>query len=817
MFPYKIRKPAWGSLKPKEAKCGGDKSPNGAVLDASSLLLVGGDPDDPHTVGGNLQRAILSDLIELRMRYHRSLARREVSGPSHPPDATAAPATSTRIRRLRGPVRGDGVATDDYGGETTSATRSSYDHVARGSSFGVFKACFRESRFGAMHTRTIPPRVDRGEYVQLLYSSCLHLLEESFKHSRVNSDPSRRDDNMRPYCGLDAIYSVFVLYALHRTNVLPKAPSRRSHVERTQSGKFDERSLKEAWSMLPIGINSDEDKLYRRTFLSPVRIDRWNYILLLRLRDACLAQVEQCGVDAMAGCTMMTNADTAAWNGECEDSCRRCYCGPARDAAHIIDTMLFDDSFFDYCEYHGPHGLEGLCGSPNFYRANFASTSKKKTNGPKNNIKAVTITDPLAMTKFELNTIGTDDGILDSLDLQKLSTMVDIHCSNLSSVMTNLRMSRSNDFNLQPKQMEQVLDTLSGIVNSPTYAELVDKLNAEEAPRSNSSNLSGAIISEAMPPPEVQPLFLKFPENFSPCCEIDFMDDAIMIREAVVKENRVRLKGESMPELDRLDCLISIATQRDEMSIDNNPPPPTAVQRRKKRRSDHDKFFELQQEGTRDDGTSNNTSDEVSIATGPGKNALISLLSISKGNESGDDISTDIFAQEDDSSIATGAGQNALLSLLSMAGGAYDSDQLEDESSPSEDDESQSLASSVNHAAPLALNDDSASVTSGIGKRALHFLLTGQADNRQSQTVKNRAIKKASHRKFRQKSVKTPILPPLPAVKATQRKAISKRRIDDGFFPKGYSEDASSDDEATDYAGRNALATLLSNTESVEV
>lgn len=577
--------------------------------------------------------------------------------------------------------------------------------------------------------------------------------------------------------------------------------------------------------MLPIGINSDEDKLYRRTFLSPVRIDRWNYILLLRLRDACLAQVEQCGVDAMAGCTM-TDADTAAWNGECEDSCRRCYCGLARDAAHIIDTMLFDDSFFDYCEYHGPHGLEGLCGSPNFYRANFASTSKKKTNGPKNNIKAVTTTDPLAMTKFELNTIGTDDGILDSLDLQKLSKMVDSHCSNLSSVMTNLRMSRSN--NLQPKQMEQVLDTLSGIVNRPTYVELVDKLNVEEAPSSNSSNLSGA-ISEAMPPPVVQPLFLKFPENFSPWCDIDFMDDAIKIREAVVKENRVRLKGETIilepevhPELDCLDCLIPIATQRDEMSIGDDAPPSTVVQQRKKRRSDHDKFFELQQEGTRDDGTSNNTLDEVSIATGPGKNALISLLSISKGIENGDNIPTDIFAHEDDSSIATGAGQNALLSLLSMAGGTYDSDQLEDESSPSEDDESypQSLGSSVNHAAPLALNDDSASVTSGIGKRALHFLLTGQADNCLSQTVKNRAPKKAPHRKLRQKSLKKAILPPLPAVKATQRKAISKKRVEDGIFPKGYNEDASSDDEcsiATDDAGRNALATLLSNTESVAV
>ena len=49
--------------------------------------------------------------------------------------------------------------------------------------------------------------------------------------------------------------------------------------------------------MLPIGINSDEDKLYRRTFRSGVLMDRWNYILLLQLRDLCLAQVDQCAVD----------------------------------------------------------------------------------------------------------------------------------------------------------------------------------------------------------------------------------------------------------------------------------------------------------------------------------------------------------------------------------------------------------------------------------------------------------------------------------------------------------------------------------------
>jgi hypothetical protein len=230
-------------------------------------------------------------------------------------------------------------------------------------------------------------------------------LEESFKYETDSEEPLRWNvvDTSQSNCAFNAIFAVFILYTLHQTNVLPEAPPPRSNnvlVQRTKSvnhhHNIDEQLLKEAWSLLPIGINSDEDKLYRRKFRSPVRIDRWNYLLLLRLRELCLAHVGQCGLDAI------TNSE-AERNSTCNNSTEswRCHCGIARDAAYIIDKMLGTNAFFEYCEYHGPHSLEGLAGSPTFYKAYFASSSKKKPKRSRKDVTAVTTTATFGMTASE--------------------------------------------------------------------------------------------------------------------------------------------------------------------------------------------------------------------------------------------------------------------------------------------------------------------------------------------------------------------------------------------------------------------------------
>lgn len=62
MLPYKIRKAAWGCLKPPKEVL---DDPIVASSSSSSSLLRLRD-DDPHVIGGNLQSAILMDLVDLR-------------------------------------------------------------------------------------------------------------------------------------------------------------------------------------------------------------------------------------------------------------------------------------------------------------------------------------------------------------------------------------------------------------------------------------------------------------------------------------------------------------------------------------------------------------------------------------------------------------------------------------------------------------------------------------------------------------------------------------------------------------------------------
>ena len=70
-FPYKIRKVAWGSCKPNNES---DVTTNTTTNNNFDPTLHLDNNDDPHTIGGNLQRAILLDLIELRHRYYTAVS-----------------------------------------------------------------------------------------------------------------------------------------------------------------------------------------------------------------------------------------------------------------------------------------------------------------------------------------------------------------------------------------------------------------------------------------------------------------------------------------------------------------------------------------------------------------------------------------------------------------------------------------------------------------------------------------------------------------------------------------------------------------------
>lgn len=575
--------------------------------------------------------------------------------------------------------------------------------------------------------------------------------------------------------------------------------------------------------MLPIGINSDEDKLYRRTFRSPVRIDRWNYLLLLRLRDLCLAQVDQCGMDAVTNAT--SGGSSSSSSGTCNNSAEvwQCHCGLACDAAYIIDKMLTTDAFFEYCEYHGPHSLEGLAGSPNFYRAYFANSPKKKTKGSKNDGAIATSAADFRLKASENNKFETEDDISSSLELQKL---VKKHCSSLKSVAALLQRSRLTGDELQPKQRELVENTLSNVLDPSKYSVMSKKLNDKDSSNLNVSNGGEAEFPDeqhATKTPE--DLILSFPDSFSVALRsllqdsfADFIEETKMLREAVVKENKARVRGKQLTSIEA-NIHSDVALFDDFISVTASDTPTLInLEHQTKCPWKNDEFLELQQEEFDED--------DFSTTTGAGKNALLSLLSAAGGNE----LPIDACLHDDEFSVVTGAGKNALRALLSLAGGnnnCYDSG---NDSLPSDDDISGLPGiHSVTKDNPLASlqTDDSTSVVSGMGMRALNLLLSGHAGMQTTQTAKNRVRKKTSKlppkkvaRKPSAKKNGQRIHSKKNQPDAKQPNPISKELPDAGSCAKDDDDDDSSS-RASDTmelsvvtvdAGRNALAKLLSNT-----
>ena len=726
-FPYKIRKVAWGSCKPPPPDSNNTASTTTNNFDPTLHLLGGDNNDDPHTIGGNLQRAILLDLIELRHRYYIAVS------------------------------------------QVATTANNNTNHITTGISFAQFKKCFREARFGAIHTRTIPARVDRGEYVQLLYSSCFYLLEQAFDSTHTNQSQevevgndtnctlNWNDNGQRHSSAFNAIYAVFILYTLHKTNILPKPPP----TTNISSSSNNEQSLQNSWSMLPLGNNNDEDKLYRRTFHGNIRIDRYNYILLLRLREICIVRMEQCDISSkkmeFSSTTAESDTNASSW---------QCNCSLARDTVYILDIMLSNnnDDFFEYCEYHGPHSLEGLSGSSNFYRAYF---SNQKSTESSSNVVSTTATHAAVCNEPETNEMINNND--DTLDIQSLSQLVKTHQSNLATVMSQLYKSRhTKDDELQPKQRELVENTLKEI-NIPNE-ELPLQLLANDKNTANDkakSPESPTLLESKQESTTKHVSFLQFPETFSTtlCNEIrsslvDFRTDIDMIRKAVIKKKRkdeVRMNQQVV--IDYGDDFASIGesepVKRQPSDIANESEDEASRLGRKRQRSGVDDEFDLEEDVLERD-------DDLSVATGGGRNALYSLLSMVGGN-GGSGGGSDGSNYGEDDSIATA-----------------EADHIEDKIVPQSNGKS--------HIQPMASIDDDASVVSGMGTRALHFLLSHQSTKKQS---------KRHPKKKRAKS---------------SRKAQPKDDKNEDE-ERSLGEDASDSDEEdiSVAAGTNALASLLAH------
>ena len=709
MFPYRPRKPAWGSVRPKS-----DAAPDGSGRgrrgrpagdgDTPSDRGPGGAPalldgPDPLAVGGNLQRAILLDMIGLRDAYRRA---------ETPPG---------RRRQAHAP----------------------------GSSFGRFKRAFAGLRFAALHTRTIPPRVDRGEYVQLLYSSCFFLLEAAF------GDP--------PALGWDegggapdAVFAAFLLYALRETDVLPPARAPRDRAPRGPGGGPAPSSLLGSWSMLPLGLEAKaDDKLGRRAFRRPVRVDRWCYHLLLRLRDACQGRVDECQLEILSRGDSDGDSDSDGGDGggDGEGSYLRHF-GLARDAVSVVDRMVRPDSdFFAYCEYHGPVSLEGLAGFPNFYRAHFVG----REGAPGGD--------------------GTerDDG----------------GGTGLGTVLTAMARSRGAEGTEEPEESDGRGPALDGgdggdATEGPPEAPLApasgppDLVSFDEAvaPAVREA-MCGRMVTfrdevEAVRDGERR-RYEPAPEETARGARGDGDGDVIEVDpvlELLLRGDdgpRPRGKGGAAPSASRgrgrgADAEdVSVATGAGKRALasllgaigggsDDEDEPARPRKRRGGRAARKTGGGKKGDPGSAD-------ADEVSVATGAGKRALQSLLGSMEGGSDDEDeparprkrrggraarktggggkeesAPEDVEANADEVSVATGAGKRALRSLFaSMDTDADDDDSLTTMlagEGSSDDGEETSREGDADGADFSSIRDDdgAASVYSGMGKRALGFLLS---------------------------------------------------------------------------------------------
>jgi hypothetical protein len=645
MLPYKIRKPVGGPNPKQKQAVDANRTEsvgaNSARAHKDNLPpLFGSKDDDPRIYGGNLQRAILSDLIDLRARFHKLYEE------SH----------SQRVRKRQR--------------DSSFNKRQRQRHVEIGSSFTHFKTVFRESRFGCIHNRTVPPRVDRVEYAQLIYSSCFYLLQDALKgkclESLISDDDAMSTSLHEATSSLEnALFAVFALYTLHQTNTLPVDPN---------SAKRHDNDLQRQWSHLPLGT-ANEGKIYRRYYKSPVRVDRESYLTVLRLRDVCASIVARCAYNIC-----LENDSLSA---------SLCQCSLAEDGMQIIDRMMHDDNFFSFCEYHGPCGLEAAAGNPLFYNAYYGSDGCVGRNAKKRRkiVTASTSTAPThashILTDAKLHSLNPQSSnVSDLLDLSALPYLLEQHTAKIQCIKATLQADRKLSCDLKPRQMELVEKTLSNVweirdgIAKPPYANMMDdsvassktKEHCPDEQSKSTKELQPLILHESppkIPAPEetttdvITPIPVVLPSSFSLnlCNNIretlsDLNEMVDSIRRTILKRHEDKMPEQQIYKTDgalndELDAAVG-STMR------------------------------LTTVGTHCDDHLSEEYDEVSISTGAGKKALAALLSVSvrrnrkqpknirqKKNASRRD--DNVSAAHDEVSMCTGAGKKALSALLSTA------------------------------------------------------------------------------------------------------------------------------------------------------
>ncbi len=305
-------------------------------------------PLDDLRGGGPVERAIRSDLGNLRTLFDEDCIRHE---------ATLVAASARAA-----------------GGDVTTCVAQ---HDDAGSWYLLFKSAYRRGKFGIMHTRCMPNRIERAEFAQMIYAACLGLFADAMEASSSSSPSS--DAIFSP----DAAFALFALYTLYETCPLPVFPSmskvgNASHDTQPPGAVFS-RQETSILTTVPLGLTAAGEQsrvIYRRAYKSPIRIGHADYARILRLQDLCLERKSHCecrraewivkvssdGIDNDSD----NDASGSPSSGNCASDRWTCRCGIAEDCLEIIHRLR-SKHCFDFCEYAGPCSVEGFAGSAEYF------------------------------------------------------------------------------------------------------------------------------------------------------------------------------------------------------------------------------------------------------------------------------------------------------------------------------------------------------------------------------------------------------------------------------------------------------------------
>ena len=251
-------------------------------------------------------------------------------------------------------------------------------HDKAGSWYLLFKSAYRRGKFGIMHTRCMPNRIDRAEFAQIIYAACLGLFEDSMDRIGIDVGDQSPNSNLMT----DAAFALFALYTLYETCPLPEFPSivqTSNAMEGTKSmgGVFPQQET-DVLTTLPLGLTAAGEQsrvIYRQAYKSPIRIGHADYARILKLQELCLERKSKCE------CRRAEYVVKAASDGMINDCSIEdenissspaktdrwiCQCGIADDCLEIIHRLQSKDCF-DFCEYSGPCSVEGLVGSAKYF------------------------------------------------------------------------------------------------------------------------------------------------------------------------------------------------------------------------------------------------------------------------------------------------------------------------------------------------------------------------------------------------------------------------------------------------------------------